>query len=71
MKGIRKNKSGFTLVEMVLVLAIIVILATVLTLSVSTIMQTARNGRDKMDQERSSATGKFNSLESKIRGYKF
>lgn len=35
MKKIQKNKKGFTLIEMVLVIAIIVILAAVMVISVS------------------------------------
>ena len=42
MKKIQKSKKGFTLVEMVLVIAIIVILAAVLLLGVATYIQRAQ-----------------------------
>ena len=41
MKKIQKSKKGFTLVEMVLVIAIIVILAAVLALGISSYLQKA------------------------------
>ena len=43
MKKIQKSKKGFTLVEMVLVIAIIVILAAVLALSIGTYLGRAKN----------------------------
>lgn len=42
MKKIQKSKKGFTLVEMVLVIAIIVILAAVLVLGVGTYLTKAK-----------------------------
>ena len=43
MKRLSKNKNGFTLIEMVLVIAIIVILASVLVLTVGTFLTRAKN----------------------------
>ena len=43
MKKCLKGKRGFTLVEMVLVIAIIVVLASVLVLTVGTYIQRAKN----------------------------
>ncbi len=43
MKKIQKSKNGFTLVEMVLVIAIIVILAAVLIIGVSDYIARAKN----------------------------
>ena len=43
MKKIQKSKKGFTLVEMVLVIAIIVILAAVLIMGVGGYLKKARN----------------------------
>jgi len=43
MKKISKNKKGFTLVEMVIVIAIILILASVIIFSVSRFMNAARS----------------------------
>ncbi len=45
MKKIQKNKKGFTLVEMVLVIAIIVILASVLFFSVSDYLDKAKSAK--------------------------
>ena len=42
MKKIQKSKKGFTLVEMVLVIAIIVILAAVLVLGIGTYLNKAK-----------------------------
>ncbi len=42
MKKIQKSKKGFTLVEMVLVIAIIVILAAVLVLGIGAYLKKAR-----------------------------
>ncbi len=43
MKRICKGKAGYTLIEMVLVIAIIVILASVLVLTVGTFLTRAKN----------------------------
>ena len=45
MKKIQKNKKGFTLVEMVLVIAIIVILASVLFFSVTDYLNKAKSAK--------------------------
>jgi len=42
MKKIQKSKKGFTLIEMVLVIAIIVILAAVLAMSIGTYLKKAK-----------------------------
>ena len=49
MKKIQKNKKGFTLVEMVLVIAIIVILASVLFFSVSSYLNRAKSAKSKIE----------------------
>lgn len=48
MKKIQKNKKGFTLVEMVLVIAIIVILASVLFFSVTDYLNKAKSAKSKI-----------------------
>ena len=53
MKKIQKSKKGFTLVEMVLVIAIIVILAAVLVLGIGTYLNKAKSA--------ASSVGKHNS----------
>lgn len=53
MKKIQKNKKGFTLVEMVLVIAIIVILAAVVFFSVSDYLNKAKSATSKIDEHNS------------------
>lgn len=48
MKKIQKNKKGFTLIEMVLVVAIILILAAVMIMGIGTYMQTAKSAADSV-----------------------
>jgi type IV pilus assembly protein PilA len=48
MKKIQKNRKGFTLVEMVLVIAIIVILAAVVFFSVADYLNKARSATSKI-----------------------
>jgi type IV pilus assembly protein PilA len=50
MKKISKSKKGFTLVEMVLVIAIIVILAAVILMSVANIIEDAQTGASKVSE---------------------
>lgn len=49
MKKLGKTKKGFTLVEMVLVIAILVILALVVFFSVSHYLNAAKTATEKMD----------------------
>ena len=53
MKRIRKNRKGFTLVEMVLVIAIIVILALVIFYDVVDYMNAAKSATAKMSEHNS------------------
>lgn len=48
MKKLIKSKSGFTLIEMVLVIAIIVILSAVTIIFVNEYLEHAKLGRDKV-----------------------
>ena len=52
MKKISKSKKGFTLVEMVLVIAIICILAAVLVLSVTDYINRAKTATSVIDETR-------------------
>jgi len=54
MKKIQKNKKGFTLIEMVLVIAIIVILAAVMVISVSGYLSKAQSARDNVESHNAS-----------------
>ena len=49
MKKISKSKKGFTLVEMVLVIAIIIILAAVILISVSGILEKTHEAASDVD----------------------
>ena len=53
MKKIQKTKKGFTLIEMVLVIAIIVILAAVLIMGVGGYLQKARNAANSVSAHNS------------------
>ena len=48
MKKISKNKKGFTLVEMVIVIAIILILASVMIFAVSRFINAAESAKDSV-----------------------
>ncbi len=50
MKKIQKNRKGFTLVEMVLVIAIIVILAAVVFFTVSDYLNAAKSATEKIQE---------------------
>ena len=54
MKKIQKSKKGFTLVEMVLVIAIIVILAAVLVLGIGTYLNKAKAASPSIQAHNSS-----------------
>ncbi len=53
MKKIQKNRKGFTLVEMVLVIAIIVILAAVVFFSVADYLNKAKKATSKIKEHNS------------------
>lgn len=50
MKKISKNKKGFTLVEMVIVIAIILILASVIIFSVTRFINAANSAKDSIGE---------------------
>ena len=54
MKKIQKSKKGFTLVEMVLVIAIIVILAAVLVLGIGAYLKKAKAATSSVKEHNSS-----------------
>jgi type IV pilus assembly protein PilA len=65
MKKIQKSKRGFTLIEMVIVIAIIVILASVLFFAVSEYLNRAQSAKDKIsthNQEISAAVAVIDTL---------
>jgi len=56
LKKIQKTKKGFTLIEMILVIAIIVILASVLFISISGYIANANKAKDKLSTHNSLLT---------------
>ncbi len=71
MKKISKSKKGFTLVEMVLVIAIICILAAVLILSVTDYITRAQSATSVINDNRAqveSATGEIDDALGEVAG---
>ncbi len=66
MKRIHKTKVGFTLLEMIIVVAIIVILAGVITMSVGTYISNAKARSAQADDVRSSALVNIQSSEARM-----
>ncbi|MBP5187026.1 MAG: type II secretion system protein [Clostridiales bacterium] len=62
MKKIQKNKKGFTLVEMVLVIAIILILAAVIFFTVSTYLNTANSAKDSISEHNEAISEVLNQI---------
>ena len=71
MRKLKKSKRGFTLVEIVLVIAIILILASVTALSVSDIMSHQKQGATSVSEAVSNAKQNIRSKENKLHGYGF
>ncbi len=67
MKKIQKSKKGFTLIEMVLVIAIIVILAAVMLIGIGTYIQNAQSAADKMSAHNDSITSLSNQIDSLLK----
>ncbi len=66
MKKIQKSKKGFTLVEMVLVIAIIVILAAVLVLGVGTYLNKAKAASSSIRQHNSSTSEVVDAIDKEL-----
>lgn len=66
MKKIQKSKKGFTLVEMVLVIAIIVILAAVLVLGVGTYLNKAKAASSSIKQHNSSTSEVVDAIDKEL-----
>ena len=62
MKKIQKNKKGFTLVEMVLVIAIILILAAVIFFTVSEYLNKANSAKDSISKHNSAISEVWNQI---------
>ena len=66
MKRIRKTKVGFTLLEMVIVVAIVCIMAAVLVMSIGTFISNAKAKSISADEARSSAIVNIQSSEARM-----
>lgn len=64
----RLNRTGFTLIEMVLVIAIIVILAAVLVFNISTYLDRAKNAASSLKSHNSSISEVTNEIDRQTFG---
>ena len=71
MHRISKSRKGFTLVEVILVIAILVILASVLALSVSDYVNRANNAKDARSSDVSTMKRGIDAQESNLNSYGF
>lgn len=71
MKLLSKNKKGFTLIEMVLVVTILVILAAGVLTNVGEIYQRSQNKSASIDEAKKTVVAKFSSYESDLRRFGF
>ena len=71
MHKVMKCRRGFTLVEIVLVIAIILILARVTALSVSDILRNNQNAQSSVSEAVTSAKSEISSKEAVLRNYGF
>lgn len=71
MHKVMKCRRGFTLVEIVLVIAIILILASVTALSVSDILRNNQNAQSSVSEAVTSAKSEISSKEAVLRNYGF
>ena len=66
MKKLNKSKIGFTLVEMILVIAIIVILASVLILGIGSYLNNAKNAASSLEMHNDSIAMVEEYVESRL-----
>ena len=71
MRRLQKNKRGFTLLEMILVVAIIIILAGVVAINAMDILRKSQEGESSINAEVSTMKDAFNSSEVNLRGHNF
>lgn len=71
MKRRYKTKAGFSLVELVMVIAVIVILAAVMSINISTYITNAKSKSSEADSLRNSARDNINEREASIVAYGF
>ena len=66
MKKIQKSKKGFTLIEMVLVIAIIVILAAVLVMNIGGYLSRAKNAASSVKEHNNSISGVTSAIDAEM-----
>jgi len=66
MKKINKSKRGFTLIEMVLVIAIIVILAAVLVFNIGGYIQRAKNAASSVQSHNDSISNGVSAIDAQM-----
>ena len=71
MRKLYKSKAGFSLIEMVLVIAVIVILAAVFMMSINTYIQSNRNRSNAAAESRRSVIVNSASSEAQMRALGF
>lgn len=71
MRKLNKNKAGFSLIEMVLVIAIICILAAVFVMSIHAYVTSAESRSLRADESRRSAIVNIRSSEANMRALGF
>lgn len=71
MKRICKNKVGFTLIEIILVIAIIVILASVIGLDATGLLESGDEARSSVSKQVTSMQSGIQAREDKLEGYGF
>ena len=71
MKQINKNKKGFTLIEIILVVAMIVILASAFGLGVAQYLETSQAASDNVDQSVAALSDNIKTKENSLKYYGF
>ena len=71
MKQISKSRSGFTLTEIVLVVAIILILASSFAIGIAQYLETSEDAADQVNQSVEALSNTIANKENKLKGYGF
>ena len=71
MKRLSKTKRGFTLLEIIMVIAIIIILASAVAISANDILNNAHAGRDSVSERLVTERAEISASEQKLSQYGF